>query len=590
MINIVLFSLIGLPLITGLALLFIREEKAQKLVAPAVFFISLLAAFYLFANPGFSRSFSVFGEYSLTLGLDKLARLILIFANLFAFLVCLFSRDYIYNKGKYFSYLAFLLAFTNLEILSADFLFFIFSWGGAIVLLYALLSQDSIFSARKAATILGFSYICFILGAAMYVYFTGSMHMPVGPGIVINQPMVWVAFLLMFIGAIAKAGCGPMHTWIPTASETAPVTVMAILPASLDKLLGIYILSRICMDFFVLNSMLIALLLVIGSLTIIFAVMMALIQHDLRKLLSFHAISQAGYMVLGIGTANPVGIIGAIFHMFNNAIYKNGLFLVGGAVEKKKKTFELDSLGGLARYMPLTFVACLIFSLSISGIPPFNGFASKWMLYQGALQGLFGTSNGLMRFIYCFALVAAMFGSALTLASFVKFLHAIFLGEDKSEGNQGIKDGSWSMCIPVLILAGLCVALGVFSNLFIRDYLAPCFSFVPEYLGSWNSLLVTVLLLGALVLGVVIWAAMRTKKMRQDAAFVGGETAYDRPLFPATEFYKTIEDVPIVSRLYRFIKLEKLDFYNLLIVAARSVSRLAYAVFSLNWLIKPKRK
>jgi hypothetical protein len=89
-------------------------------IGTLVFFVSLLAAFYLFANPGFSRSFSVLGEYSLTLGLDKLARLILIFANLFAFLVCLFSRDYIYNKGKYFSYLAFLLAFTNLEILSAS--------------------------------------------------------------------------------------------------------------------------------------------------------------------------------------------------------------------------------------------------------------------------------------------------------------------------------------------------------------------------------------------------------------------------------------------------------------------------------------
>ena len=93
-------------------------------------------------------------------------------------------------------------------------------------------------------------------------------------------------------------------------------------------------------------------------------------------------------MVLGMGTGNALGILGAIFNMFNNAIYKSGLFLVSGAVHIKRKTFELDKLGSLARYMPLTFLAGLVFSFSISGIPPFNGFASKWMIYQGTLQGL----------------------------------------------------------------------------------------------------------------------------------------------------------------------------------------------------------
>ena len=109
--------------------------------------------------------------------------------------------------------------------------------------------------------------------------------------IIVNKPICWLAFILMLIGALAKAGSAPLHTWIPTAAETTPVPVMAILPASLDKLLGIYILSRICLDFFVLNEFIIGLLLIIGALTIIFAVMLALMQHDLRRLLAFHAIS-----------------------------------------------------------------------------------------------------------------------------------------------------------------------------------------------------------------------------------------------------------------------------------------------------------
>jgi len=587
MINLSLFSLIVLPLLCGLILLLIKNESLQKLFAITVFFISLIFSFYLFAKPDFVWGTHLTGEYSLSLGLDKLSRLILIFANLFAFLVCLFSKDYINNKGKYFSYLCGLLAFSNLEILSTDFIIFIFSWGGAIVLLYALLNLGSSFSAKKAISILGFSYLCFILGAAMYIYFTGSTYMSAQSGIMINNPFAWLAFILMSIGAIAKAGCGPMHTWIPTAAESAPVPVMAILPASLDKLLGIYILSRICIDFFVLNNFVISILLIVGSLTIIFAVMMALIQHDLRKLLSYHAISQAGYMVLGIGTANPVGIIGAIFHMFNNAIYKNGLFLVGGAVEKKRNTFELDKLGGLAKYMPLTFIGGLILSLSISGIPPFNGFASKWMLYQATLLGLFNAGNGFMRFIYIFALVAAMFGSALTLASFVKFVHAIFLGEDKAQ--TSVKESSWGILIPILILTGLCVMLGVFSNYFIKDFLLPCFNFPLDYLGNWNSLLVSLLLLGALISGVIFWGLIRTKKVREDSYFIGGETMQVLPSFPATEFYKTIEEMPLLKKLYRMIKFEGLDVYNLLTVGLGVVSSFIYAIFTLKWIFKDKK-
>ena len=118
------------------------------------------------------------------------------------------------------------------------------------------------------------------------------------------------------------------------------------------------------------------LLLVIGSFTIIAAVLGALVQHNLKKLLSFHAVSQVGYMVLGIGTGLPIGIAGGLFHMLNNAIYKCCLFLAGGAVEKKTGTTELSQLGGLARFMPLTFTAALVASLSISGVPPFNGFRS----------------------------------------------------------------------------------------------------------------------------------------------------------------------------------------------------------------------
>jgi len=343
-------------------------------------------------------------------------------------------------------------------------------------------------------------------------------------------------------------------------------------------LVGMYILSRLCLDFFVLNDFIIALLLIIGSFTIVFGVMLALAQHDLRKLLAYDAVSQTGYMVLGLGTASALGIIGAIFHMFNNAIYQSGLFLAGGAAEKQKKTFELDKLGGLARYMPLTFFAGLIFSLSISGIPPFNGFASKWMIYQGTLEGISSAPNLALRLVYLFALICAMFGSALTLASFMKFMHAIFLGQDNSQGKEKVTEPSRNMLIPLLILSGFCILLGVFSNIFIKKFIAPSFSFVFDYSGSWNSLLAASFIIISLVLGFIIWSSMRNKKVREDDFFVGGESNYGRPSFPATEFYKSIPEMPGLRKIYSFLKDERFDLYNILT-----------GIFVLRWFRKPKK-
>ncbi|MDD2680217.1 MAG: complex I subunit 5 family protein [Candidatus Omnitrophica bacterium] len=564
MMSLSLFFLLTLPILGGLLLFFFRQQdNLKKNISLAIFVLSLFAALYLFCKPQFSWSKYLFGGYTLTLGLDRLSRLVLVFANLFGALVCLYSKDYMNSKRGYFSWLLGLLAFSNLEIIAADFVIFIFAWIGSIGMLYALLNLGSKLSARKAATILGFSCICFIIGTYIFCLFRGSPSMSGGTSMILNQPVCWLVFGLMLTGGLAKLGSAPFHTWIPTASESAPVPAMAILPASLDKLLGVYILSRICLDFFVLNSFIIALLLIIGSLTIIFAVMLALTQHDLRKLLSYHAISQAGYMVLGLGTANPIGIIGAIFHMFNNAIYKNGLFLVGGAVEKQKGTFELDKLGGLARYMPLTFISGLVLALSISGIPPLNGFASKWMIYQATLLGLASSAGILLRFVYMFALIAAMFGSALTLASFIKFIHAIFLGQDNNL-KKPPKEASWRMLTPLLVLSGLCVILGIFSNAFIKESLAPSFSFVLEYSGKWNSGFVALFIALALLLGLFLWRAMSAKKVRRDSFFTGGETAYAYPDFPATEFYKTIEELPLLRGAYRFLKSEKWDIYNIL--------------------------
>ena len=158
-----------------------------------------------------------------------------------------------------------------------------------------------------------------------------------------------VAFVLMMIGAMAKAGAMPFHTWIPDAAIDAPLPLMAFLPAALEKLLGIYLVARIALDFFSISPGMQIFMMTVGAVTIILAVMMALVQSNFKRLLSYHAISQVGYMILGIGTGIPLAIAGGLFHMINHAIYKSCLFLTGGAVEKQTGTTEIDRTGWLGQ-------------------------------------------------------------------------------------------------------------------------------------------------------------------------------------------------------------------------------------------------
>jgi NADH:ubiquinone oxidoreductase subunit 5 (subunit L)/multisubunit Na+/H+ antiporter MnhA subunit len=357
----------------------------------------------------------------------------------------------------------------------------------------------------------------------------------------------------------------PLHTWIPTAAETAPAPVLALLPASLDKLLGIYLLIRLTVYMFDISSNMVLrnVLMAIGAGTILFAVMMALVQKRMMKLLAFHAVSQVGYMVLGIGTGIPVGIAGGLFHMLNNALYKTGLFLAGGAVEHWAKTDELEKLGGVARQMPLTFISFFVCALAIAGVPPLNGFFSKWMVYQGVLS--IGTEGNRL---YPIFLVAAMFGSVLTLASFLKLLHALFLGQ-QPRTLERVREVSMTMWLPPFLLALACVVFGIFAyQLPLRNLIAPGLRFYDLNLtGLWSPIPATLLLLAALGLGAIIYLAGTSARPVTGRTFVGGEAiGYDEESrVPGTAFYSSVKQMPIVGDLLVFGARGAFDIYNWLV-------------------------
>jgi NADH-quinone oxidoreductase subunit L len=237
---------------------------------------------------------------------------------------------------------------------------------------------------------------------------------------------------------------------------------MALMPGALEKLLGISLLARISLDLFQLDpgSAMSVTMMVIGSATILLAVMMALVQKNYKRLLAYHAISQVGYMILGIGTALPVGIVGGLFHMINHAMYKSTLFLTAGSVERETGTADLEKLGGLARKMPVTFGCFLVAAVAISGIPPMNGFFSKELVLDAALESNF--------WFY----LAALLGAFLTLASFLKLGHAAYFGRPGRDLEK-VHEAPWPMLVPMIILAAGCILFGVYNPLPLKGLIQP---------------------------------------------------------------------------------------------------------------------
>jgi len=273
----------------------------------------------------------------------------------------------------------------------------------------------------------------------------------------------------------------------------------------------------------------------------------------------------------------PIGFAAGLFHMLNNAIYKTGLFLSAGAAGKEKGTFDIASMGGLAKFMPVTFACALIFSLSISGVPPFNGFVSKWMVYQGAVAGLVEAEGALLTAIFVAALVAAFFGSALTLASFVKFLHSVFLGQETASEGPEPREAARSMRYPLVALAGLCVVFGVYPALFLDHAVHPWLPDAAVMAGEWDALLAFILLAVGLIVGLaVVFRGLVRSKIKVTNAYFGGQEASEEINYPATEFYKTVQEISPIRKFYDVLELKAMDIYCLLSFVLKAVGYVLY--------------
>ena len=275
-----------------------------------------------------------------------------------------------------------------------------------------------------------------------------------------------VAFALLYIGFSTKAFIVPFHPLAADAHGAAPASISVLISGVLTKS-GVYAILRL--TYFLFQTMQLGaiqfMLVFIGSVSMFVFVTMALAPHDFKRLLAFHSISQIGYVMTAIGLGTGLGLSAGLYHAMNHTMFKGLLFLAAGAVHYRTGVTDLRKLGGLGKKMPWTCALFLIGAASISGIPPFNGFASKWMIYQATYQKAVESGN----IGFLLATIVALITSVLTLASFVKVTQSVFFGQIRPE-HEDVKEVPAGMIIAMCLFAAICVVTGLFPRL-VTDFL-----------------------------------------------------------------------------------------------------------------------
>ena len=301
-----------------------------------------------------------------------------------------------------------------------------------------------------------------------------------------------VVFVLAVIGFGSKAGVVPLHVWLPRAHPAAPSHVSALMSGVMIKL-GIYGLLRVVFD--VMGGgppWWGGVLLVAGSVSALLGVLYALMEHDLKRLLAYHSVENIGIIVIGIGAGAllqsyglhalaTLGFAAALYHTLNHACFKGLLFLAAGNVVHQTHTRNMEDMGGLIKKMPQTALLFLIGSAAIAALPPLNGFASEWMVFQALLAG---TSIPRPEVAIGFPVAVGMLAlaSGLAAACFVKAFGISFLAMPRSSHAEDAREAPMPMRLASWVLAGACIVLGVGASVVV-----PALYRVLESIGGFGS-------------------------------------------------------------------------------------------------------
>ena len=437
------------------------------------------------------------GGYAIGIALEVDA-LSLFFGLLVAtavFVSCVYSMQYMshdHNVREYYTLFLMLAGGVMGLVLSGD----IFNMFIMVeILTFAAVALTAFRNTATGALEAAFKYLvvgcigstCILIGTIMLYAQVHTLNFAqlsaLIPGNLNNATKV--AFALLFIGFATKAFIVPFHPLAADAHGAAPASISVLISGVLTKS-GIYGIIRLA--YFLFQSMNLGtiqfMLVFFGCMSMFICVTMALAQHDFKRLLAFHSISQIGYVLTAAGLCTALGISAGLYHAMNHTLFKGLLFLAAGAVLHQTGTTDLDRLGGLSKKMPWTTVLFLIGAFSISGIPPFNGFASKWMIYQATYEKAVESGN----IGFLLVTIIALITSVLTLASFVKVSQSVFFGQLPKE-YEDVKEVSFGMRFAMCIFALLCVVTGLFPGVVTKYLTEPAANAVFNVTNYINSMM-----------------------------------------------------------------------------------------------------
>ncbi len=551
MLDIIFAELVVAAIIT----FFVRE----KLAAIIAFFISLLPLLALLdwaSNYGFNLiNLGIESHLKIYLAGVTLHLAITPLSWFFALMILplfpvimLYSYSFFKENDGFFALMLLSLLATFGILLSRDML--------SLFLFWEMMSWSSfllVYRSKDKNAIM--SYLIFSVFAAFAILFGiiilwhENSSLLLSDILNISGKLGFVAIASIITGFAVKAVIMPLHAWAPFVYSKCDEPFVAFLSGGLSKLgyygIFLFLFSLKGVDIlqnYMTNVSWNYLLAVFGALSAFFATLIAILQDDLRKLLAYSSIGQLGYIAIGFGIGTPLAITGALFQAFNHAFFKAVLFLAAGIVAYRTGKWKISELGGLAYKMPFTFMATLFAIFALAAIPITSGFASKWLLYEAAIQ---------QKYVFI-APIMLIAGVGAFLYSF-RILYGVFLGENR---HDSVEEAPKSMIAALFILVLPLIIFVVFPG-YMLDLMKPALQAagiesiahtkfaIETSLAKYNSIAVLITLMVAMIPALVIYKTRKHRVTSFEDNYLAGEPyeLHKPAMHAANNYYKPLKKV-----------------------------------------------
>ncbi|MPV86513.1 Na+/H+ antiporter subunit D [Ostreibacterium oceani] len=470
--NAILFVLL-IPLLTGIFSLFAwGHARIQKALFIAAMSALVLAAIYLLYAVNLNdflviQSASWQAPFGITLVADLFSAIMVMLTAIIAFMTSLYALSEIDEhriKFGFYPLMNFLVFSVCGAFLTGD-IFNLFVWFelmliSSFVLMALGNSKAQLEASIKYVTINMVASAFFLAGIGVIYGLTGTLNMAdiaLRLPAVNNPALLDLAAVFFFIAFGVKAAVFPLYNWLPASYHTPPISVSAFFAGMLTKV-GVYAFIRFFTLIFNHESVFIEnLLLFVAATTMFFGVLGAAAQMDFRKVLSFHIISQIGYMIMGLAIGTKMALAGSVFYIMHHIIVKSNLFLISGVVRRFQGSFHLKKIGGVYSAYPFLSILFVVSAFSLAGFPPLSGFWAKFVVIKGGIEAK-------QYFIVIVALVVGL----LTLYSMTKIWNEAFWKpmpeNDNSVQSIAAKKTRWFMMLPIVLLSTMTLCIGVFAE------------------------------------------------------------------------------------------------------------------------------